>query len=144
MRMLNHSPAPTRFPKPTVHSPQLIALFFLCLLAGCASATTQSQRGEGKSMMLTRAELAATNSDNLYDAIKKLRPEWLTSRGPTSVSDATPTSADVYMEGTLLGTADYLRQMRLLDVSEVRYWDAGQAAARFGMGHLRGVIELTR
>jgi hypothetical protein len=56
----------------------------------------------------------------------------------------TPTSVDVYMNGTHLGNADYLRQMRVLDVSEVRYWDAGQASARFGMGHPRGVIELTR
>jgi hypothetical protein len=51
---------------------------------------------------------------------------------------------DVYMNGTLLGKADYLRQVRLLDVSEVRYWDAGQASARFGMGHPRGVLEIIR
>jgi hypothetical protein len=48
------------------------------------------------------------------------------------------------MNGTMLGKADYLREMRVLDVSEARYWDAGQASARFGMGHPRGVIELTR
>jgi hypothetical protein len=95
-------------------------------------------------MKLTRAELATTNSDNLYDAIAKLRPQWLTSRGPVSATDITPTSVDVFMNGTLLGKADYLREVRLLDVSEVRYWDAGQASARFGMGHPRGVIELTR
>ena len=34
------------------------------------------------------------------------------------------------MNGTLLGKADYLREMRLLDASEVRYWDAGSASAR--------------
>ena len=93
---------------------------------------------------MTREELGKTNSDNLYDAIAKLRPEWLTSRGPTSVTDMTPTSVDVYMNGNFLGGADYLRQVRSLDVSEVRYWDAGQASARFGMGHPRGVIELIR
>jgi hypothetical protein len=48
------------------------------------------------------------------------------------------------MNGSLLGKADYLRDMRVLDVSVVRYWDAGQAATRFGMGHPRGVIEVTR
>jgi len=121
-----------------------VALVVTCLLAGCAGATTQSRGGQDRSAVLTSEELAKTNSDNLYDAIAKLRPEWLTSRGPTSATDMTPTSVDVYMNGTQLGDAGYLRQMRILDVSEVRYWDAGQASARFGMGHPRGVIELTR
>jgi hypothetical protein len=121
----------------------LMALLSACLLAGCASATTQSG-GRGGAMILTRAQLATTNSDNLYDAINKLRPQWLTSRGPTSVTDATPSSVDVYMNGSLLGKAEYLRNLALSDVTEVRYWDAGQASARFGMGHQRGVIELTR
>jgi hypothetical protein len=52
--------------------------------------------------------------------------------------------ANVFMNGQLLGTAEYLRDVRVSDVTEVRFWPAGQAAARFGMGHPRGVIELTR
>jgi hypothetical protein len=119
------------------------ALAAVCSVAGCAHA---AQGGTARSYgpQLTQAELAEANSDNLYDAIAKLRPEWLTSRGPTSVTDGTPSMADVYMNGTLLGKADYLRGVRLLDVSDIRYWDAGQASARFGMGHPRGVIEIIR
>lgn len=48
------------------------------------------------------------------------------------------------MNGTLLGKADYLREVRVIDATEVRYFDAGSASARFGMGHPRGVIEITR
>lgn len=114
-----------------------------CLVVGCAAATTQSStRGSGT--QLSQTELAAANTDNLYDAIAKLRPEWLSSRGATSVTDASPTGVDIYMNGNFLGKADYMRQVRLLDVSSVRYWDTGQASARFGMGHPRGVIEITR
>jgi hypothetical protein len=51
---------------------------------------------------------------------------------------------DVVMNGTMVGNVDYLREVRLLDVSGVRFWNAGQAATRFGMGHPRGVIELIR
>ena len=122
----------------------LVVVLVSCMVAGCAGATTNSRGGENGAAVLSQEELAKTNSDNLFDAITKLRPEWLTSRGPTSATDMTPTSVDVYMNGNRLGDADYLRQVRLLDVSEVRYWDAGQASARFGMGHPRGVIELTR
>ena len=113
-------------------------------LTGCGTGATQRSSQASSRNVLTREQLAATNSENLYDAIVKLRPEWLTSRGPTSVSDPTPAVASVFMNGNLLGRSDQLREMRVLDVSEVRYWDAGQAAARFGMGHPRGVIELTR
>jgi hypothetical protein len=114
------------------------------VLAGCASANTQGRSERGNGNLLTQQQLAATNSDNLYDAIAKLRPEWLSSRGPLSVSDPTPSAVSVFMNGNLLGKADYLREMRLLDASEVRYWDAGSASVRFGMGHPRGVIEITR
>lgn len=122
----------------------LLLLSMTWLAAGCASATTQGRSARANDTQLTRSELAATNAGNLYDAIAKLRPQWLSSRGATSVTDASPTGVDVYMNGTFLGKADYLRDVRLQDVSSVTYWDAGQASARFGMGHSRGVIEIIR
>jgi hypothetical protein len=121
----------------------LSALLLGCIVAGCAGRAHSSSDG-ARSMSLTQEELAATNSGSLFDAIEKLRPEWLTSRGPTSVTDATPTSPHVYMNGSFLGDVDYLRQVQWTDVSAVRYWEAGPASARFGMGHPRGVIELIR
>jgi len=122
----------------------MLAMLTTCLVASCVKPNTQSRSGQGNTTQVTQSELAATNSENLYDAIAKLRPGWLSSRGATSVTNASPTGVDVYMNGTLLGKADYLREVRLLDVSSVRYWDAGQASARFGMGHPRGVIDITR
>lgn len=119
-------------------------LLVTSLLAACAGATRQPGERRGRGVTLTQAELAATNSGNVYDAIAKLRPEWLTSRGPTSMTDPTPTAANVFMNGIQLGDVNALRDVRMLDVTEVRYWDAGQASARFGMGHPRGVIELIR
>lgn len=116
------------------------------LLAGCSSATTASgasgTSGRTAQNQLSRSDLAGANADNLYDAVAKLRPAWLTSRGATSVTDATPTEVDVYMDGNFLGKSDYLRQVRTNDIVSVTYWDAGRASARFGMGHPRGVIEI--
>lgn len=122
----------------------LASLLAMVCAIGCVSAASQGQSRSSSLNQLTRTDLAAANSDNLYDAITKLRPEWLSSRGPTSVSNSTPTSVDIFMGGSLLGKADYLKQVSVLDVSEVRYWDAASASARFGMGHPRGVIEITR
>jgi hypothetical protein len=113
------------------------------LLAGCTAAATQRSGGPGRNL-LTHEQLVATNSVNLYDALEKVRPEWLTSRGPTSVTDPRLTIASVFMNGHMLGKAESLREVLVADVTEVRFWPAGPAAARFGMGHPRGVIELTR
>ena len=89
-------------------------------------------------------QLVGTNADNVYDALEKLRPEWLTSRGPVSVTNSDPSVASIFMNGQLMGKPEFLRDVRITDITEVRYWPAGPAAARFGMGHPRGVIELTR
>lgn len=121
-----------------------IGLLATWFMLGCAGGAAVARPGSGDGSTLSRAQLEETNSEDLYAAIAKLRPEWLSSRGPTSVSDPTPTSASVFMNGSLLGKAEYMRQMRVIDVTEVRYWNAGQASARFGMGHPRGVIEITR
>ena len=121
-----------------------IAVLASCFMLGCAGASRSDRASAGGGNTLSQEQLQATNTEELYGAIAKLRPEWLSSRGPTSVTDLTPTSASVFMNGALLGPADYLRQMRVIDVTEVRYWNAGQASARFGMGHPRGVIEIIR
>ena len=76
----------------------------MSLAGGCASANG-GQSGRGTGAQLTQSDLAAANSDNVYDAIMKLRPEWLSSRGPTSATNSTPTSVDIYMNGTFLGKA---------------------------------------
>jgi hypothetical protein len=122
----------------------ILGLLLAVALDGCAPRGTTGTRSGSRSTTLTQEQLASANSDNLYDAIVKLRPEWLTTRGPSSVTDIAPASADVYMAGSMLGKTEYLKEVRLADVSEVRYWDAGSASARFGMGHPRGVIEITR
>lgn len=122
----------------------LLAVAAAFLVAGCSAAANRSTADSGDRSTLTHEQLTTTNSADLYDAIDKLRPEWLTSRGPRSMTDATPAMPSVFMNGQMLGPAEYLREMRVADVSEVRYWPAGPAAARFGMGHPRGVIEVTR
>src|SRR5690242_1769678 len=114
----------------------LMAVAVAWTLTGCArGALPDGSTANNRKFVITQEQLAATNSDNLYDAIVKIHPDWLTSRGPTSVTDPAPTVVSVVMNGMMLGKADYLKDMRVLDVSEVRYWDAGQATARFGNGH---------
>jgi len=86
--------------------------------------------------------MTATGAATVYQAIERLRPEWLLSRGPTSFTDSSPTAPSVFVGGSHLGDVEYLRRLRVDDVSHVRYFESGEASVRFGMGHPRGVIDV--
>ena len=119
------------------------SLCILLLLAGCSAAQVGSGT-ESPRNRLTEAELRGSSAQSVYDAIQRLRPEWLTTRGPTSVTNERGTPASVFIDGQIMGGPEYLRDIRIMDVREVKYWPASTAAARFGMGHPRGVIEVLR
>lgn len=118
------------------------------LVMGCATgsgSTTASSRGN----TVTYEELAGTNAATVYEALERLRPDWMSSRGPISMTDPGGNNMDprtarpnVYMNGMRMGDLDSLRDVYVQDVASLRFWEAGEASARFGMGNPRGVIEI--
>jgi|SRR5688572_7947442 hypothetical protein len=119
----------------------IIALL-LPLISACASGGAAGTR-ESRDL-ITAAQIARTNAQSAYEAIEQLQPQWLTSRGVTSITDDTPTEASVFQEGMHVGRLEYLKTVNVIDIAELRYYPAGPASARFGMGHQRGVIEIVR
>lgn len=93
---------------------------------GCAStgggSTTRLDQN-----LITSEELAELPVSNLYDAIQRLRPRWLTVRAQQSFG--TPTSVVVYQNQTQLGGFDALRQLGLDAVTSIRYLDGATASA---------------
>lgn len=119
----------------------------IAVLAGIGGACAARQGGVATSNrnLVTREELAATNSRTVYEALERVRPSWLSSRGPATISNVKESSeavANVYIEGSRMGDVEYLKQVYVSDVHEIRFWTAGEAGARFGMGNPRGVIEI--
>jgi hypothetical protein len=121
----------------------LVVGVVVAVMAACGAGSGYTAAG-GDRNILTRDQLESINATDLYDAVQRLRPNWLTARGPASVSDDSPRGqvASVYMSGNRMGDAEVLRNIRLEDIDSLRYYDAGSAGARFGMGHPRGVIEV--
>lgn len=117
-----------------------VAVAAAALVSGCATATDAA--GSSSRTLITSQDLAETNAQTAYDAVRVLQPHWLGSRGPTSITDMTPTRVSIVVNGVEVGDASYLRNVSVVDVSELRYYEPGVAAARFGMGHQRGVIEV--
>jgi hypothetical protein len=110
-------------------------------LTACSSMAAGPASSSNRNVV-TGEELESTNSPMVYQALEIVRPQWMSSRGVVSVTDSQEARANVYMNGTRVGDLDYLRQVYVADVAELRFWPAGEAAARFGMGNPRGVIEI--
>jgi hypothetical protein len=106
-----------------------------CSMAPATGGVAQRNR-------VSHEELASTNSRTVYEALEMVRPQWMTGRGPVSMTDPTEARPNVYMHGNRVGDLDYLKQVYVLDVAELVYWEPGEASARFGMGNPRGVIEI--
>lgn len=119
----------------------LVTGWLLLALPACA---TTSGAGGGGGDTITRAQMLEVNANDVYDAVQKLEPSWLTSRGPVSITDNSPSVVSVFMNGSHVGDSEYLRNLRPDDIEALRYYEAGEASARFGMGHPRGVIEVHR
>ena len=107
-----------------------IAALMLVLLAsgaalGCAS--TQGSSGEeGSQDLLTREQIMATETTNLYDAIRRLRPRWLQVRSTRSFNMETLIA--VLQNDMYLGGAETLKEISPELAYEVRYMDGARAA----------------
>src|ERR1043165_1131913 len=85
---------------------------------------------------------ASGDVQNAYDLVQRLRPTWLTFRGPSSINLATPELV-VYFNGVRRGGPDSLRELELRGVKELRHLRGTDATQRFGTGHENGAILVT-
>ena len=115
---------------------------WLCVALLAAACGARTAGGNRSSDTITRQQMIDVAATTVYDAVQKLQPSWFSTRGPRSLTDETPTVASVFVNGSNVGDITYLRNLRPDDVDRLRYWDVSEAGARFGMGHLRGVIEV--
>lgn len=119
-------------------------LFLIAAAAilGCAPARESGTEVPRRANALTAEEITAehANTGTAYDAIARLRPNWLVARG---VAASGSEYAVVFVEGSQLGDLNSLRTIAAYHVAEARYYDITQAGARFGLrGGTGGVIEV--
>jgi hypothetical protein len=126
-------------------------LYFIALgaIVGCATAGGKSGPTTltGKANFLGAEEITNAFADarSAYDAIARLRPNWLASRGVTSMVDggAGTDFAVVFVDGQRYGDLQSLRQIQAFQVGSAQYYDVTQAGATFGIrGGASGVIEI--
>jgi hypothetical protein len=124
--------------------PLAVALAFAC--AGSVPDPTLSTTSS-RSSTLTAEQIAAAHADitTAYDAVARLRPNWLAPHGVTSgqSNGAGTEYAVVFLDGQNYGDLNSLRAIPAYHVGAIKYYDVTQAGARFGIrGGSSGVIEV--
>jgi hypothetical protein len=112
----------------------------LLLVAGCATAG--SSRTASDPNRLTQEELADFQRGSVLDAIQRLRPRWLRSRGSGSFTSAGGDFASVVIDDQPAGDWGALRALDVQDVDRIIYLRAADATTRYGTGYPGGVIQV--
>ena len=117
----------------------------LCV-GGCAAGPRPASTSQSASTserrdatVLARAELESNPGRTLYDHIRRVRPQWLSTRGPTTIAQA-ERGIVVYRDGVRVGGLSTLQDIMTDVVESVRYLSGPEASSRYGLDHQNGAI----
>lgn len=105
----------------------------LTLVMGCAAAGSGPGSSGSSRDTVTREDLAGYQNTDVYQALRNLRPTWLTYRGGTP---------RVLLDGLRRGGVDSLRQILVQDVATVRFLSPREATNQHGSGFPYGAISI--
>jgi hypothetical protein len=114
------------------------------IISACASGGSRSATGSasGSRNVITSQQIEATGRHYAYEVVQQLRPEWLRSRGATSIMNSGTGMPVVFMNTVRHGNVDLLRSMTLPEIREIRYLTGPEATQLFGTGVSGGVIQV--
>ena len=126
----------------------LPALFVLASACASSQANNDNElravtpKAKKNPNVITQEELQdpAITSRDAYTAIRHLRPNFFTYRGPTTYNDPTAGATQFSTDYGPLRPLKELAQMNTFTFVEVRYLDANQAQNRFGINANAGPV----
>lgn len=111
------------------------------VLLGCAPH--QRPRGAFDSNLITEDEIVASHAATAYDAIHKLRANFLSSRGKLTFYDEASPLPTVYVDEQRYGDFSLLTTIPAEVIATIRLYRAWDATTRYGMNNMGGVIAIT-
>lgn len=121
-----------------------LLLALTCVAAVACGHPRLDPNERGTPQLITEAEIEKSQAITAYDAIQKLRANFLSYRGETSLntrnSQPYPT---VYVDGQAYGPLGSLRNIPASQVSTIRLYRSWEATTTFGTGNMGGVIAVT-
>jgi hypothetical protein len=114
---------------------RLFALLLTLATIGCASAPSADgeRAGSRNRNVLTVEEMRESHHTNVYEAVAALRANWIRQQGQISFQSPTAGQVLVFQDGMRVGDVSYLRQVSVNTVQRLQYFNATEAAARFGL-----------
>ena len=86
-------------------------------------------------------EMGRSQWSNAYDLVKNLRPRWLVPRGRDTINGE-PGQVQVHLDDVRVGGPDALRNIAVLGIDHIRFYDGITAAGRWGLGYGQGMIQV--
>jgi hypothetical protein len=125
-----------------IYAVAAVVLPVAVLACSSASSGSGSLAPRPSPNLITRAELQQAGVRNAYEAVQRLRPNWLLIRsGQRSFSMETQVA--VFQDQVYLGNEDTLRDLGIDGIYEIRYLDGSTAKNTLpGLGdmHVQGAI----
>jgi len=114
------------------------------LLTACLHQAPQDSSSSAASAgnVITEAEIAGSQAVTAYDAVQKLRGNFFSNRGHTTILGDTSPLPVVYLDGVEYGPMTSLQNIPASQVASIRLYRAWEATTKFGMGKTAGVVEV--
>jgi outer membrane cobalamin receptor len=119
-----------------------IRLLLLAFVVGSCTRQTGHTLGADRDV-ITEEEIATTSAINAYEVVQKLRGNFLSNRGRTTILGRSSPLPMVYVDGVRYGELASLRNISATTVQSIRLYRAWDAQQRYGNDVTGGVIEVT-
>ena len=116
-------------------------LLVALVLVACVRQTGSVGSADRDTIM--EDEIAATTAINAYEIVQKLRGNFLSNRGKTTILGRSSPMPMVYVDGVRYGEIPSLRNISATTVQSIRLYRAWEAQQRYGNDVMGGVIEVT-
>ena len=122
---------------------RLASASLLLLVTACATSSPRSAGTSTSSSrtVLSTEEMQRAGYPDVFTTIQTLRPQWLQLRGQTRLRNTG--QIKVYLDGSLLGGPELMKQITTKSIYDARYLDGIEASQRWGLDHDMGAIVIT-
>jgi outer membrane cobalamin receptor len=124
----------------------MVGARFLFALVPAVLACTAARAGHtiSDTQLITEDEIEASRAPTAFEVIQKLRANFLSYRGETSLdrSKSRPYPT-VYVDGQAFGPIGTLRNIPASQIATIRLYRSWDATTKFGTGNMGGVIAIT-
>jgi hypothetical protein len=119
---------------------RISAIVAAALLTLGACNPTSARVAPKERNLITADEIVKSNATNAFEAVERLRPAFLRTRGSQSLQNQEPPTPIIYVDGMRYGTLQTLSSVPTMGIVSIQYLSAIEATQRFGMGNEGGAI----